>query len=549
MRFKKSVGAAAVRAAALIFAVIFAAGCSEIDYSGYSDSSGYSSGGQSDSSESSEPAPPAVIVTENTAKEYKINSADFEQVTEAETLADSELLTDIEKYGGDGYIELGAYGSIELTVDAVSSQFYDITVYACGAGGAVTLTAGGSRLVDSENGVYKRIDGDVYGAYYIPQSDVFAEYSVCPVYLEQGENKLTFQTVSGEVFIDKIKITDGKAVDDSRYTDAQKWISGKDINDGRQALMDYFKSIYGKKTLTAQYCTPNTNAEIDVIYRNTGRYPAIRCSDLMYYTEAGSKLAPQENNDIQLSAEWAKQGGIVSYSWYWYSPIGKTTFYAEECELDTEEIKSDVRDLAVLTDEELLLLLENESITEECYAILHDMDSIASQLLQLKDEGVTVLLRPLPCTQAKWYWWESDADTYKWLWQTMHRRFDELHGLSNIIWVCSVTDEQLFPGEDYIDIIGCDVYNNSNVSNLSAMLGTDKLLLSRRMLALTECMFSPDPDIMYRDNAMWLWTAPWSGKYLINENGEQNGDYVTVNQLKKIYNHELTVTRDELAIE
>ena len=31
--------------------------------------------------------------------------ADFEQVTEAETLTDSALLTDIETYGGDGHIE------------------------------------------------------------------------------------------------------------------------------------------------------------------------------------------------------------------------------------------------------------------------------------------------------------------------------------------------------------------------------------------------------------------------------------------------------------
>ena len=42
------------------------------------------------------------------------------------------------------------------------------------------------------------------------------------------------------------------------------------------------------------------------------------------------------------------------------------------------------------------------------------------------------------------------------------------------------------------------------------------------------------------------WTAMWNGKYLINESGELTGDYISVEQLKKFYNHEATVTRDEI---
>ena len=33
---------------------------------------------------------------------------------------------------------------------------------------------------------------------------------------------------------------------------------------------------------------------------------------------------------------------------------------------------------------------------------------------------------------------------------------------------------------------------------------------------------------------------------LINESGELTGDYISVEQLKKFYNHEATVTRDEI---
>lgn len=541
MKLRKTVSAM------LLISVLLTAigGCSEVEYD-YTDSSS-SAAGQSSREESS--APPANIRTETAVTEYKINKAAFDFSAEAETLTDGEPLTEADGYSGDGYISLGDYSEISLTVDFVSSQFYDIQISACSAeGGSVSLIIDGTKQENSENGEYKRTNGILYGAYRIPQSDKFDKYSVCPIYLEQGKHKITLQSTGADVSIDLITAGNTAAVSNDRYTKAVNSISGKDINDGRKAVMDYFKSIYGSKTLLAQYVTPNTNAELDIISRNTDRYPAVRCSDLMYYTAAGSKLSKTESNDIQLALQWAEDGGLVSYSWYWYSPIGKTTFFSDECEMKVSDAVSNKKDIAVLTNEELSLLLENESISEECYALLSDMDGIAKQLTALKNKDIPVLFRPLPCSEDGRYWWEQDAETYRWLWKTMHRRFDELYGLSNIIWVCSVTDEQMFPGEEYIDIIGSDFYNRSNTSNLWAMLKTDKLALSCRMTALTECAFTPDPDLMYRDKAMWLWTAPWNGSYLINENGSLNGEYISVNQLKKVYNHELTITRDELRI-
>ena len=175
------------------------------------------------------------------------------------------------------------------------------------------------------------------------------------------------------------------------------------------------------------------------------------------------------------------------------------------------------------------------------------MDSVARQLAVLKDSGVTVLFRPLPTDSSGWYWWEKDSETYKWLWQTMFRRFDELHGLSNLIWVYTADiNPVMYPGDDYVDIIGCDVYDNTDTAHAGAMLATDVLTLNKKMLALTECAKAPDPDIMARDNVMWLWSAPWNGRYLINEKGELTGDYISVNELRKLYNHELTITKDEI---
>lgn len=542
MHIKKTT---AVRTLAAMLAAVTLAGCTEIDYPDISSAQGEGTTAVQESS-----VPEANIVTESTAKEYKLNKSAFSYTLEAEKIPDTKLISDSKKYSGDGYITVGAYTQASFELDVSSTQFYDISISALSKeGGSITLTIDGEKQINSENGVYKRINGELYGAYNVVQSDTFESISLCPVYLTQGKHKVTLQTVKNTVSIDKITVKNTERASDKRYSDAGTWISGKDVNTERIALMDYFKRIYGKKTLTAQNVTPNTNTEIDTIVRNTGRFPAIRVSDLRYYTASGSKLV-KSNIDIQLAQEWAKNGGIVSYTWYWYTPIGKTTFYLDESSFDVDSVMSDYEDLAVMNEESLALLLKDETISEECYAVLSDMDAVAKQLSVLKDSGVTVLFTPLPTDNAGWYWWEKNSKTYKWLWQTMHRRFDELYGLSNLLWVYTAdVDPQMFPGDDYVDIIGCDVYDNTDTAHLAAMYATDALSLNKRMLALTECAKAPDPDIMARDNAVWLWAAPWNGKYLINEKGELTGDYMSVDELKKFYNHEATVTRDEIKTE
>ena len=534
------------RLTAIALTAVLLCGCTEIDYSDYSGTaSGTTTSSATDNVSS---VPPADITTEYMTEKYENTSASYSYSLEAEKLPDTELISDNKKYSGDGYITLGAYAEVKFDIEVPSAQFYNIAVSAFSKeGGSISLTVDANGQTNSENGVYKRPKGDLYGAYNIIQGDVFETVSLCPVYLKKGKHSITLQTVKNSVSLDKITVKNTVRINDSRYTDVSGLISGKDFDTDRVELMQYFKDIYGKKTLTAQSVTPNTNAEIEAIAEVTGRLPAIRASDLRYYTSAGATLSGVDNTDISLAKKWAESGGIVSYTWYWYAPVGKATFYIDECDFDIDSAISDKEDLAVLNSESLSIMLSEEKISEECYALLSDMDAVARQLAVLKDSGVTVLFRPLPTDSSGWYWWEKDSETYKWLWQTMFRRFDELHGLSNLIWVYTADiDPVMYPGDDYVDIVGCDVYDNTDTAHAGAMLATDSLTLNKKMLALTECAKAPDPDIMARDNVMWLWTAPWNGRYLINEKGELTGDYISVNELRKLYNHELTITKDEI---
>ena len=421
------------RLTALALSAVLLCGCTEIDYSDYSSTVNGTTASSTDNVSS---VPPADITTEYMTEKYENTSASYSYSLEAEKLPDTELISDNKKYSGDGYITLGAYAEVKFDIEVPSAQFYNIAISAFSKeGGSVSLTVDANGQTNSENGVYKRPKGDLYGAYNIIQGDEFETVSLCPVYLKKGKHSITLQTVKNSVSLDKITVKNTVRINDSRYTDVSGLISGKDFDTDRVELMQYFKDIYGKKTLTAQSVTPNTNAEIEAIAKATGRSPAIRASDLRYYTSAGASLSGVDNTDISLAKKWAESGGIVSYTWYWYAPVGKATFYLDECDFDIDSAISDKEDIAILNSESLSIMLSEEKISEECYALLSDMDSVARQLALLKDSGVTVLFRPLPTDSSGWYWWEKDSETYKWLWQTMFRRFDELHGLSNLIWI------------------------------------------------------------------------------------------------------------------
>ncbi|MFR5757995.1 MAG: glycosyl hydrolase [Bacteroides cellulosilyticus] len=59
------------------------------------------------------------------------------------------------------------------------------------------------------------------------------------------------------------------------------------------------------------------------------------------------------------------------------------------------------------------------------------------------------------------FWWGSDgADTYKKLWRYMFNFFKE-KGINNLIWVWTTQtkDVDFYPGDEYVDIIGRDIYN------------------------------------------------------------------------------------------
>ncbi|PKL84371.1 MAG: hypothetical protein CVV24_00070 [Ignavibacteriae bacterium HGW-Ignavibacteriae-3] len=108
------------------------------------------------------------------------------------------------------------------------------------------------------------------------------------------------------------------------------------------------------------------------------------------------------------------------------------------------------------------------------------LDSIASGLKELKDSGVTVLLRLFQENNAPWFWWGSRSSTKptgnEWIaiWIHCFNYLTVEKNLNNLLWVFSPSakessisnpsfkrDDFYYPGNQYVDILGVDVYNDT----------------------------------------------------------------------------------------
>lgn len=99
------------------------------------------------------------------------------------------------------------------------------------------------------------------------------------------------------------------------------------------------------------------------------------------------------------------------------------------------------------------------------------IDRVADFLLSIKDaqgNRIGVIFRPWHEHTGGWFWWGASncsVDDYKALWTTIRERFDE-KGVDNVLWAYSPgsveNSEQYFeryPGDEYIDILGSDIYS------------------------------------------------------------------------------------------
>ena len=323
-------------------------------------------------------------------------------------------------------------------------------------------------------------------------------------------------------------------------------VSPKLINPNADAntrkLMEYLCDIYGKRVLTGQQIGLESAYEIEVIHETTGHYPAVYGFDMMDYspsrTERGSTT-----KDVETAIDWWRSGGIVTFCWHWNAPLHLID--------EPPERNWDKGFYTNATTFDLALAISNPQ-SEEYRLLLRDIDVIAGHLLRLQDAGVPVLWRPLHEASGGWFWWGAKGpDPCIKLWKLMYERLTLVHKLNNLIWVWNGQHVDWYPGDEWVDIIGEDIYpaerdygsQKERFDTARAYSDTNKII------ALSENGTIPDPDAMIQDKAIWSWNCTWYSGFVYRNEGDTrvySDKYTDLAQIIKFYNHPLTITKAEL---
>lgn len=433
-----------------------------------------------------------------------------------------------EGYSGEGYVSpINTASSCALSFELPETQFYNITVTAAAAKNA-------SGTVSAA--------GNVIGEFTVEPADGFSLMTFSNVRLEKGTLEITVAASAGSFDLDSVTVAASTEIKNLKLALPALSLTNKEASAEARALYKYICEGYGSRILTGQHDTCGTLAETRRVYELTGRYPAIRGGDLMPFT----RDMMIGENEISYAIEWAEDGGLVSYMWHWTDPLGNSTScYADEVDFDlTAAVTKE--DIALLAPEEIEKLHADGKISDECSALIQDIDKISQKLAELRDAGIPVLWRPLHEASNGYFWWGRDAAAYKWLWKLLYTRQTQYHKLDNLIWVWSAQNADWYVGDNLCDMISCDIYDKGNTSGQADKLLFLQNISAKKPAVISECGNLPAISRAAGENAMWGYIMQWGEHFLLNDDGSLNEEYNTLEGLIEFYNNDLTITREEL---
>ena len=472
------------------------------------------------------------ITTSATTETSSDNTPVSAKTYEAEDAELSDKLTIIEssKYSGGKAVE--NFGdeadNIVFTIDIPETGMYDITFVSSGIGSY------------KENNVI--IDGTPVGIFK-SENEKLTESVIPSINLSEGSHSVKITKSWGWIKLDCIKVNAAEGINDEIFDTADTLIN-KNANEATKSLFRYLSESYGKYIISGQVCDDGYyGREFTAIYNETGKRPAILGLDMMDYTPSRTALGAR-SNAVETAVEFADMGGIVTFCWHWNAPTeylksGKDSdngnprwwggFYTRNSTFDIAKVM-------------------NGEDPDGKAAIDRDIEEIAKQLKRLDNAGVPVLWRPLHEASGGWFWWGTKgADAYKKLWVYLYEELTYKYECNNLIWVFNAQNSEWYPGDEYVDIVGEDIYPGQHVYapqtakfKEAAAYSTDN-----KIVALTEngCIF--DIEQAVETNTMWAWFCTWGGEFAVN-GSSYSEKYTEKEILKKVYDSEYVISFDEL---
>lgn len=273
--------------------------------------------------------------------------------------------------------------------------------------------------------------------------------------------------------------------------------------------------------------------DIRLFKQRSGEHPALGGFDQLFATGGHSDegwFRGYTDNNLRMAKQLWDLGGIPAFTWHW--KVGKdTVFYVKNSGYRnagcTEGVQGTSADNSCFNYTKAFVgatCSEPDTSSAQYKAIVSDIDKISVGFLRLQDSGVAAIWRPVHEAAGGWFWWGiGGSDCYKSLFRLVYDRMVRVNGVRNLIWVwnierdpkigydVSALNPAWYPGDDVVDVIGVDIYNNANdlKSNIGAFSKIVTSMGSKKLLALTENGPIPDVDSMATDGSVWSWWMPW----------------------------------------
>jgi mannan endo-1,4-beta-mannosidase len=399
----------------------------------------------------------------------------------------NSMMTTIGGFSGTGYV-----GNFTDATDYVTFELENITAGKFDLYVGYSTSNFGGKVCDVD------ING-IKGTLELTASSAFVEKKFATVILKSGSNLIKVTPNWTWFLIDYIKIVSNTDPEFTFNIDANLVTAGASTQTVN--LYNYLKTNFLTNIISGTMAAYSTNIdEATWVHTATNKWPALTCFDFIDHTIRNSSSILYEA-PFTLGKTWWDNNGIVGLMWHWRDPLTKSgAFYTTNTTFDVSKITN--------------------TSSDEYKEMVKDIDTIALYLKEFKDANIPVIWRPLHEAAGGWFWWGAKgAAPCKALWQLMYDRLVNYHGLNNLIWVWTTNTSadalDWYPGNDYVDIIGMDIYPGENQHNSQyfEFNRVKEKFGGRKIIALSECGSAPDPSQMKLYGDVWSWFMPWNGDY------------------------------------
>lgn len=472
---------------------------------------------------------PSATTTTTTLKQTDDKPLNFSKTYEAENGKLSNDMSVISGGNASGGKSVGKFENdrsyCQIKINVPSDGIYDIVIRSMGIGGP------------KENDIYT--DGKKVGT-FTSENNKFSDYTVSAVSLTKGDHNIRIIKSWGWIELDKITVKTGAKISNSTYNVTSSLVN-KNSTANTKKLYSFLKDSYGKYVITGQQCDGGINGnEFKAIKNLTGDYPALLGLDMMSYTPSRTAFG-ESSSAVEKAIEFANKGGIVTFCWHWNAPTEYLNSTANSSDgwwggFYTKSSKFDIAKVMNGQDAKGKKLLDR------------DIKEIAKQLKRLEKAGVPVIWRPLHEASGGWFWWGAKgSDAYKKLWKYLYKELTNTYGCNNLIWVYNGQSADWYPGDEYVDIVGEDIYPGNHVYDpqVSRFKQAINYGSKTKITALTEngCIFDIDSAVSI--NALWSWFMTWGGEFTVN-GSNYSEKYTEKSVIQKMYASKYSLTLGSL---